>query len=319
MPQTVEASTPRGGRHLLFQWDAARPITNSSGRLPAGLDVRGAGGYFIIWPSRREDGAEWRWECPPGFFDIAEAPAWLYELIRAKPERKPNGGAGGFGFRTQGGGAREAAWARAALEGCAADVAAEAKGKRNATLNACAYRLGRMIARGWLDRSRSRIAPACRRPCQRTCSGGWRARRRGHDHERHRGRAQGAARGPEGQRRPTARKAAEDADEEPRPPAFTDEALALRFAEAARVGPSLRRRVGPVAALRRAALAVRRDAARVRSGAADLPPGGERVQQGAHRERDRQRQDGCRRRAPGESRPAPRGNDRCNGMPILGL
>ena len=153
LPQTVEASTPRGGRHLLFRWDATHPVTNSSGRLPDGLDVRGTGGYFIVWPSRREDGAEWRWECPPGFFDIAEAPAWLYELIRAKPERKPNGGAGGFGFRAQGGGAREAAWARAALEGCAADVAAEAKGKRNATLNACAYRLGRMIARGWLDRS----------------------------------------------------------------------------------------------------------------------------------------------------------------------
>lgn len=106
LPQTVEASTPRGGRHLLFRWDAARPVTNSSGRLPAGLDVRGAGGYFIISPSRREDGAEWCWECPPGFFDIAEAPSWLYDLIRGKPERKPNGGSGGFGFRTQGGGAR---------------------------------------------------------------------------------------------------------------------------------------------------------------------------------------------------------------------
>ena len=92
LPQTVEASTPRGGKHLLYRWDAAHPITNSSGGLPAGLDVRGTGGYFIIWPSKREDGAEWRWECPPGFFDIAPAPHWLYELITAKPERKPNGG-----------------------------------------------------------------------------------------------------------------------------------------------------------------------------------------------------------------------------------
>ena len=68
---------------------------------------------------------------PARLFNIAEAPAWLDVLIRAKPERKPNGGAGGFGFRAQGGGAREAAWARAALEGCAAGL--PPKPRENAT------------------------------------------------------------------------------------------------------------------------------------------------------------------------------------------
>ena len=231
LPQTVEASTPRGGRHLLFKWDAARPVTNSSGRLPDGLDVRGTGGYFIVWPSRREDGAEWRWECPPGFFDIAEAPAWLYELIRAKPERKPNGGAGGFGFRAQGGGAREAAWARAALEGCAADVAAEAKGKRNATLNACAYCLGRMIARGWLDRSEVEL---------RLLAAGHASGLVADDGERAAGATitsgiEAGLREPHEDLRDNETDGAEsttdDTDEEPRPPAFTDEALALRFAD----------------------------------------------------------------------------------------
>ena len=215
---------------MLFKWDAARPITNSSGRLPAGLDVRGAGGYFIIWPSKREDGAEWRWECPPDFFDIAQAPAWLYELIRAKPERKPNGGDGGFGFRTQGGGTREEAWARAALEGCAADVAEEAKGKRNATLNACAYRLGRMIARGWLDRAEVglRLLAAAHasglaaddgeRAAEATITSGIEAGLT----EPHEDLKDSEEYGTE---------STEGADQEPRPPTFTDEALALRFAE----------------------------------------------------------------------------------------
>ncbi|MDF2973509.1 MAG: hypothetical protein K0R61_3959 [Microvirga sp.] len=230
LPQTVEAVTPRGGRHLLFAWDPERPVTNSSGRLPDGLDVRGTGGYFIVWPSKREDGAEWRWETPPDFFDIAEAPAWLYELIGAKPERKPNGGNGGFGFRMQGGGVREQAWARAALEGCAADVTAAAKGKRNETLNACAYRLGRLIARGWLDRSEVELrllaaAHACglvgndgERAARATLTSGLEAGIR-EPHE--------DLKDDETDTESTT----EEADEEPRPPAFTDEALALRFAD----------------------------------------------------------------------------------------
>jgi len=230
LSQTVEAVTPRGGRHLLFAWDPERPVTNSSGRLPDGLDVRGTGGYFIVWPSKREDGAEWRWETPPDLFEIAEAPPWLYGLIRGKPERKPNNGPGGFGFRTQGGGAREQAWARAALEGCVADLTAAAKGKRNETLNACAYRLGRMIARGWLDRSEVELrllaaAHACgllgddgERAARATLASGLEAGIR-EPHE--------DLKDDETDTESTT----EEADEEPRPPAFTDEALALRFAD----------------------------------------------------------------------------------------
>ncbi|MGO9049925.1 MAG: hypothetical protein ACLPXW_08390 [Xanthobacteraceae bacterium] len=49
-------------------------------------------------------------------------------------------------------GVRERAWARAALDGCVEDLAATAAGSRNDTLNKKAYRLGRMIARGWIGR-----------------------------------------------------------------------------------------------------------------------------------------------------------------------
>ena len=46
---------------------------------------------------------------------------------------------------------RGEAYAAAALQGAAAELSAAPNGKRNETLNAVAFRLGRMIARGWID------------------------------------------------------------------------------------------------------------------------------------------------------------------------
>jgi len=50
-------------------------------------------------------------------------------------------------------GIRERAYAQAALEGCTAELAAAASGSRNDTLNKLAFRLGRMVARGWISRA----------------------------------------------------------------------------------------------------------------------------------------------------------------------
>ena len=50
-------------------------------------------------------------------------------------------------------GIREKAYAQAALEGCAAELAAAARGSRNELLNKLAFRLGRMVARGWISRA----------------------------------------------------------------------------------------------------------------------------------------------------------------------
>jgi Bifunctional DNA primase/polymerase, N-terminal/Virulence-associated protein E len=143
LPRTLESRTPRGGRHLLFKWDPARPISNRRGTLPDGIDVRGHGGYFIVPPSRREDGASYRWENLQD--EPVEAPEWLCDLIRLKPERT----ATAANLST---GAPEETYARVALEGAARDAAAAPRGKRNDTLNAVAYRLGRMVARGWVGR-----------------------------------------------------------------------------------------------------------------------------------------------------------------------
>ena len=50
-------------------------------------------------------------------------------------------------------GTRERTYAQAALDGCAAELAAAASGSRNELLNKLAFRLGRMIARGWVGRT----------------------------------------------------------------------------------------------------------------------------------------------------------------------
>src|SRR5262249_49084338 len=51
-----------------------------------------------------------------------------------------------------GGDSREEKYARAALDGCAAELARTAKGERNEKLNKSAFRIGTMTIRGWVSK-----------------------------------------------------------------------------------------------------------------------------------------------------------------------
>jgi hypothetical protein len=85
-PHTHTNVSPRGGQHLLFKWRSDRPLGNSVGQLKSlGIDVRGNGGYVIFPPSQRSDGRAYRVEEPLDYFQFAEAPEWLYELIKPAP------------------------------------------------------------------------------------------------------------------------------------------------------------------------------------------------------------------------------------------
>jgi hypothetical protein len=83
LPKTRETRTQSGGRHLYFRWDPERPIGCWVGRLP-GLDTRGPGGQCVIPPT---PGYAWTNEG-----DAADAPAWLYEALRATPATDEPGG-----------------------------------------------------------------------------------------------------------------------------------------------------------------------------------------------------------------------------------
>ena len=78
LPATVEVITARG-RHLYFSWPEI-PVRNSTGKIAAGVDVRGDGGYVLAPPSIHPSGRAYCWTVDCGKA-IASAPTWLLDKI----------------------------------------------------------------------------------------------------------------------------------------------------------------------------------------------------------------------------------------------
>jgi hypothetical protein len=169
--------TPGNGLHLYFsQVGDETPFGNGEGELAGqGINVRGEGGYIIAPNSVRYDGAIYR--PMEGAPDLAEAwnqwaippvPEVISRLIRA-PRARPEDDHGGdsAACHTAGGatvGARERAWAQAALAAKKVELAQTKKGGRNNAANAIAYAMGRIIGAGWIaeDGVRPALDEACR-------------------------------------------------------------------------------------------------------------------------------------------------------------
>ena len=77
--RTLTVQTARG-MHLYFAYPTGKTIRNSAGKLGAGLDVRGDGGYCIIPPSVHPDGPIYEWRSLNGHAP-SSAPGWLLEAI----------------------------------------------------------------------------------------------------------------------------------------------------------------------------------------------------------------------------------------------
>lgn len=78
LPPTRVHRTGSNGRHFLWRLPADFEVTNSRGRLPHGIDVRGNGG-FIVAPGSTTGVGAYRTESTE---PIADAPSWLLDLIR---------------------------------------------------------------------------------------------------------------------------------------------------------------------------------------------------------------------------------------------
>ncbi len=154
--------TARGGAHLFFKQPKGKALGNGRGELPDGIDVRGVGGFVIAPGAVLPDGKCWqsvngRPSLADAFKDgtIPELPQWLSDIIR--PNQQPNGDridelARSFADMPEANSSsRGQAYAAAVLQGAAAELSAAPIGKRNGMLNAMAFRLGRMIARDWID------------------------------------------------------------------------------------------------------------------------------------------------------------------------
>ena len=80
LPVSLRARTGSGGSHIVFAHPRDGRLSNSSGRLGAGLDVRGDGGYIVAAGSNHISGGAYAWEDEDESVVVA-APNWLLELI----------------------------------------------------------------------------------------------------------------------------------------------------------------------------------------------------------------------------------------------
>lgn len=168
LPETLTARTPSGGWHLYFRApdEELRPSVGKVGDMDApGVDIR-AGASYVVSPPSSIDGRRYRWlrRMAP-----AELPARWLEALRPPPPTPPPAPT-----RLRGSD-RSDAYARAALEGEVAELAATPRGQRNHALNATAFRLGTLVGAGALDASTVRDA------LRWVCAAKWRSRTRRKD------------------------------------------------------------------------------------------------------------------------------------------
>lgn len=180
----VQASTGRG-RHLYFAepadgvWMTVASGLRALGRVYAGIDVRGSGGYVVAPPSGHYDkagrptGRSYQWidtgdDSGPGL-----APEWLLSVIRGRLRgvegsglawvqargRTSSGWEGAARGRRRevvvgddGGDSPERRYALRGLATAVARVESAGEGERHAALNRAAYRCGGWVGAGLLAR-----------------------------------------------------------------------------------------------------------------------------------------------------------------------
>jgi Bifunctional DNA primase/polymerase, N-terminal len=88
---TIEAASPRDGRHLYFAYDP-RITVSKANALGSGIDVKTDGGYITAPPSFwRRNGRPYTWSRPPRGSDLPRLPQWVILALQPAPEpiRKP--------------------------------------------------------------------------------------------------------------------------------------------------------------------------------------------------------------------------------------
>ena len=151
MPPTLTAVTGSGGYHLFFRYPAELDVRNSAGKLGAGLDVRGNGGYVVAAPSIHPNGEAYHWLDEAGA--VAELPTWWRQMVLnealkaaiapANVARTLAAARPALGYVNGSDGQKR--WAERELEEGVARLRAEPHGNRNRTARDVAYWVGRII------------------------------------------------------------------------------------------------------------------------------------------------------------------------------
>jgi hypothetical protein len=163
LPEGPVSETPGNGEHHIYLQPSGEVFGNGRGALPGGIDVRGNGGWIAGPGSVRPDGRCWQAKVGTPLLGDAFAkgtmeklPAWLANIIRATV-RSSFSNTSGFSsgpHQNKSSNERETAYACRALEAAASELTRmPPHSGRNNALNGSAYHMGRMAARGWIDRS----------------------------------------------------------------------------------------------------------------------------------------------------------------------
>ena len=90
LPDTVEAITGGGGRHILFKHPGHR--VTSKPNWAKGIDIRADGAQIVAAPSIHPSGTHYEWDvlCHPDDTKLAECPSWLLGDSK-KPEHHVDG------------------------------------------------------------------------------------------------------------------------------------------------------------------------------------------------------------------------------------
>jgi hypothetical protein len=150
---TPQVDTPGQGRHIYFRQEGSE-FGNARGGLPAGIDVRGHGGYVIGPGANRGDGVYVL--TGPHPVDALPLPPWLVEILQARRDPEPVLPRPSTAPRVQNNDRRVDAYVQSALSKELANVAQAIKGTRNQALNDAAFNIGQMVGSGWMDEAHAR-------------------------------------------------------------------------------------------------------------------------------------------------------------------
>lgn len=150
--QSPLVATPNDGMHVYFKQKSDKARGNKRGGLPAGIDVRGSGGYVIAPGTIMSDGRFY--ELSGNLDNIPIVPDWLVTIIdNEEPQKNKNTTTAPIkvDVTVQTKNEQLDAYCKAAIENEVGKVASASKGERNNTLNEAAFSLGQLVGANWID------------------------------------------------------------------------------------------------------------------------------------------------------------------------
>lgn len=145
--------TPSGGKHFYFKQPKHIMLGNLTGDLPAGIDVRGKGGYVIAFGAVLEDGREYTLK--NDFNSLTELPNFLLDTLTSKSNHPPvhqnNLKVSNFSNKDNSLWQRGVLYAEKAKESIIESLKRATKGNRNRSLYNATYRLTTFVTAGLLN------------------------------------------------------------------------------------------------------------------------------------------------------------------------